>query len=72
MIRKYWWVFAGLGIGFTSHTIVEAIDSPTVTYYHDLIQLVVLPIVALVLFIIAEIGEQIIEKRARGQKGEEQ
>jgi Na+/H+-dicarboxylate symporter len=70
MIRKYWWVFAGLGIGFTSHTIVEAIDSPTVTYYHDLIQLVVLPIVALVLFVIAQIGEWMIERK--GKTGSEE
>jgi hypothetical protein len=70
ILKRYWIDIAVVVFSFVSYVIVKAIDSPTVTYYYDLIQLVILPILALVLFVIAEIGEWIIERK--GKTGSEE
>jgi surface polysaccharide O-acyltransferase-like enzyme len=70
MLKRYWMYVVAVVFSFVSYEIVKAIDSPTVTYYYDLVQLVILPIVALVLFVIAQIGEWMIERK--GKTGSEE
>ena len=70
-LKQYWRIFVvSFAFWFVSHEIVKAIDSPTVTYYYHFVQLVIFPILGLVLFVIAEIGEWIIERK--GKTGSEE